>query len=188
MGTTERRKQVEYLHVTLRDGITQIFDTAYGVDAPAGSSPEWDALCAHYGVSPISDVDRQGVRDHQRPTRGATLIEFKEVVRSLCVWTRRETRRVDVDIIDDPADLRVLHERLLRLVDRVQGELDIAYRGAVLPARVGGMFGNVLKHHDENAPAKKWEKSSAVAFKCKNCGAPKLSKTDTECPFCGSAL
>lgn len=179
---------MDELHVTLRDGITQIFDTAFGVEEPAGSSAEWDALRLHYGAASISDEDRQGVREHQRPTRGAPLIEFKDVVRSLCLWTRRETRRVDVDIIDDPPELRILHERLLRLVDRVQGELDTAYRGAVLPARVGGMFGNVMKHHDANGPAKRWEKGSAVAFKCKNCGAPKLSKADTECAFCGGAL
>jgi hypothetical protein len=114
-------------------------------------------------------------------------MELSQTVKSLCKWARRETKRIDVDIIDDPPEFRIAHARLVSLVDRVDSELDMAYRAAVLPARAG-MFGNVLAHHDANAKKPKWHKSQTMAFKCKNCGAPKLSKTDTQCPFCGQAL
>lgn len=187
MGTAERAQRVDFLTTTLRDGITQIFDTAIAVDDPAGTSPEWDALRTHYGVSAISDEERAQVRAAQNPTRGAALMELSQTVKSLIFWTRREGKRCDPDIIDDPPELRVAHARLMGLVDRVDGELDMAYRAAVLPAR-GGMFANALAHHDANAPKPKWHKSQAMAFKCKNCGAPKLSKSDTECPFCGNPL
>ena len=187
MGTAERAQKVDYLTTTLRNGVTQIFDTAMSVDEPAGTSAEWDALRTHYGVAAISDDERQQVITAQNPTRGAALMELSQTIKSLCFWARREARRVDVSIIDDPPELRVAHNRLISLVDRVDEEMDAAYRAAVLPARTG-MFGNVLNHHDPNAPKPKWHKSQAQAFKCKNCGAPKLSKTDTECPFCGSAL
>lgn len=187
MGSAERRQRVEQVSQSLSDGITQIFDTAMSVDDPAGTNAEWDALRAHYGVDAISDEEREQVRAAQRPTRGAALMELSQTVKSLCFWARREAKRIDVDIIDDPPELRVLHARLVSLVDRVDDELDAAYRAAVLPARQG-MFGNVLKHHDPNAPKPKWHKSQAMTFKCKNCGAPKLSKSDTECPFCGKPL
>jgi hypothetical protein len=187
VGSAERRQRVEQVTKTLREGITQIFDTAMSVDDPAGTNAEWDALRNHYGVAAISDAEREQVRAAQSPTRGAALMELSQTVKSLCTWARRETKRIDIDIIDDPPELRVMHQRLVGLVDRVDDELGSAYRAAVLPARKG-MFGNVLIHHDASAPKPKWHKSQTLVFKCKNCGAPKLSKTDTECPFCGRPL
>ncbi len=187
MGSAERRERVEQVLGSLRQGVTQIFDTALSVDEPAGTNAEWDALRAHYGVAPITDPEREQVRAAQKPTRGAALMEVSQTVKSLCVWARREAKRIDIDIIDDPPEMRVLHARLVGLVDRVDNEIGSAYRAAVLPARQG-MFGNVLMHHDPNAPKPKWHKSQAAAFKCKNCGAPKLSKSDTECAFCGQPL
>jgi hypothetical protein len=185
VDAAKRREQVEYITTTLRQGITQIFDTAIAVDEPAGTNPEWDALRDHYGVTAIDETERDEIRAATKPTRGAALMELSQTVKSLVFWARRETKRVDV--WDDSPETKVLHARLEGLVDRVDDELERAYRGAVLPAR-GGMFGNVMAHHDASAPKPKWHKSQALVFKCKNCGAPKLSKTDTECPFCSNPL
>lgn len=178
---------MDEIHASLTREITQVFDAAFAVEEPAGTSPDWDSLLERYGVSSIAEQERGEIRAHQKPTRGAPVMELREVARSLCFRARREAKRVRVDIIDDPPELRVLHGRLLGLVDRVEKELDLAYRGAVLPAR-GGMFANVLAHHDASARKPHWASGVAVAFKCKNCGAPKLTKSDTECPFCGRSL
>lgn len=186
MKSEERRAALTELHAALTRGVTQIFDTAYGVDEPAGVTPEWLSLLAYYGVSPISEAERVEVRAAQRPERGAALMEVSQLVAILAKWARREAKRIDVDIIDDPSEVQIMHERLVRLADRVANELDIAYRGAVLPKRKG-MFANATAHHDPKHNAG-WVKPLAHAFKCQTCGAPRLKAGEDTCPFCGNPM
>ena len=92
-----------------------------------------------------------------------------------------------IDTWDDPPDVKILGERMVRLVDRIDAELDVAYRGAVLPKRQG-MFGNVKMHVDPSAGPGKWDSVRAMTFKCKTCGGPRLKAGETICPFCDNPM
>jgi hypothetical protein len=185
MSSEARRAALTELHAAITRGVTQLFDTAVAIEEPVGLSEEWLSLLGYYGVAPISEQERVEVRAAQRPERGAALMELSQMVVILSKWARREVKRIDVDIIDDPSDVQIMHERLLRLTDRIANELDIAYRQAVLPKRQG-MFANATAHHDPSQ--KSWTKANAHAFKCRTCGAPRLKAGEDTCPFCGNPM
>ena len=60
-----------------------------------------------------------------------------------------------------------------------------AYRKLVVPKR-GGMFANVLAHHDASAP-KPRTGAVAHALRCTTCGAPRI-REGYDCPFCDNAM
>jgi len=180
----DKRAQLTHLQGELNRGIRQIFDTALSVEEGAGVTPEWQALCAHYGVSLVSDEERTQIRAAQRPELGAAVMEFQQVVDKLVRWLRIQTKQVDV--WDAPDDVERTHEKLLRLLDRISNELGTAYRGTVLP-KPKGMFGNALMHHDPNAKSS-WDKARAHSLRCTNCGAPRLKTTDLICAFCDKQM
>ncbi len=182
--TEHNRATLELLHEQLLAAVTYAFETAYAVDEGCGTSPEWAALCGQWGVELIDETQRNEARAAQRPLRGAPLMEFEELVRSMVKGIRRETKKVDT--WDDPHDVRVMKDRLDHLIGRIEGELSGLYRAEVLPKRQG-MFANATMHHD-GAQKSSWDKARAHVFKCKTCGGPRLKASDTICPYCDNPM
>lgn len=182
MGNGER---VETLGAQLRGAIAQAFDCAIAIDEGAGTSPEWLALCAHWRVPAVSEQEREEIRAAQKPERGAPVMELGAVIEAIVRFTRLEAKRIDT--WEDPHEIRVAHDKLSRLVDRIADELVTSYRNLVLPPR-RGMFGNVLVHHDPAAKKSAWEKAHAHAMRCRHCGAPRLRDADLTCAFCDQPM
>ncbi len=182
MGNLER---VETLGAQLKTAIAQVFDCAITIEEGAGTSHQWQALCAHWGVHSVSEQEREEIRVAQKPERGAPVMEVGAVIEAIVKWARIEAKRIDT--WDDPHEVRVAHEKLSRLVDRIADELGASYRNLVLPPR-RGMFGNVLAHHDAAAKKNAWEKAHAHTMRCRHCGAPRLRDADLTCAFCDQSM
>ncbi len=175
-------EQIDAIWVRFRERIGEAYKAAYEVDEPAGSSPAWQALCAQYGVEPISDTERAQVVAAQKPLRGAPAMELVELVKAICREHRVQLKKVDTWDASGVADAR--HGALMNLIDRTDKELLTAYRGEVLP-KPAGMFGNVFATPSTTA-ASAHQTSTASAITCKACGGPRLSPNDYTCAYCGN--
>jgi hypothetical protein len=176
-------EQLDGIWVQFRAAITEAFSTAYAVDSPAGVSPEWEALCARYGVALLPDEERQQVLAAQKPLRGAAAMELLAVVKDLCREHRIAVKAIDV--WDTGSATEHKHQALLNLIERTERELLDAYRGAVLPKRQG-MFGNLFAAGAPQAPAQ--VAPAAYTLSCRWCGAPRLSDQDFTCAYCGQQM
>lgn len=181
---SSKQQKVEEIRDWFSQSIQHVFETAYGIEEPAGTSEGWQAVCAQYGVTPIDDEERQQVRAAQKPTRGAPVMELGPVVEEICRQGRVALNRIDV--WEAPQEAKTLHERLGNLFSRTNNELVGAYKKAVLPKPAGGMFGNVFASHDPSKKAKSGP--SAHTLRCKTCGAPRLSDQDFTCAFCQNEM
>ncbi|MEM9193597.1 MAG: hypothetical protein AAGF12_30765 [Myxococcota bacterium] len=182
-GLVRRLQEIAALREDLRRKTAEAFDTAFSVAEGAGVSPEWAAVCQRYGVMLVSDEERLQIRAAQRPERGAAVLEFSQVVEELVRSVRIPLKKIDN--FDCPNQVEVEYDKLMNLLRQVKDELVTAYRGAVLPQRKG-MFGNVMMHHDPSKSPKLG--GTAHALRCRNCGAPRLNKTDFICAFCGAQM
>ncbi|MCD6499635.1 MAG: hypothetical protein J7M25_15195 [Deltaproteobacteria bacterium] len=162
--------------------IREVFQKAREVDQPAGTTPGWARFCERYGVSALSDEERQEVLRAQNPTRGAAVMEFFDLVHRLCTDHRARVRQTCRGVDDDDVERQC--RRLLNLVERTERELVDAYRRAVLPPRQG-MFANVFAGAS-GASARPGPSSAALT--CRHCGAPRLSVDDLECAYCGQKM
>lgn len=163
--------------------LAETFDTAYAIDEPAGTSAEWEAVCARWGVNLLPDAEREQIRAGQRPLRGAPILEVREVVVAVVFATRHSLRTLDA-FSDDAADAE--KDRLLRITQRAEGELVDAYSRAVLPKRKG-MFANATANVTAGA-APAMPAIAAHSLRCQHCGAPRFCDKDFECVFCGQQM
>jgi len=176
-------EQLDGIWVQFRTAIAEAFRTAYGVETPAGVTPEWQALCARYGAAPLSDEERQQVLSAQKPLRGAAAMELLPVVKEICRTHRIATKKVDT--WDHGSQAEWKQQALLNLIERTEKELLDAYRNAVLPKRQG-MFGNVFATGTPQPRAQ--TAPSANTLSCRWCGAPRLSDKDFTCVYCGQQM
>jgi hypothetical protein len=176
-------EQLDQIWVQFRTAVAEAFRTAHEVEQPAGVTPQWQALCARYGVALLPDEERQQVLSAQRPLRGAAAMELHGVIKELCREHRIATKAIDA--WDAGSDVEYKHQALLNLIERTERELLDAYRGAVLPKRQG-MFGNLFAAGAPQAAAP--VKAGAYTLSCRWCGAPRLSDKDFTCAYCGQQM
>lgn len=176
--------QIDAIWIQFRADIGQAFNAAYAVEEPAGVTPDWQAMCQHWGVAHISDDERQQVRAAQKPLRGASAIEFLGVVKAIVKTHRIATKKLDS--WDAHSTIEAKHTRLRSLLDRTDNELITAYKTAVLP-KPGGMFAHAMAGAGAGPkPAQTGPTTSTLS--CRGCGAPRLSTTDLICAYCDQQL
>jgi hypothetical protein len=178
-ATIERLVQVR---TWFASSLGEAFREATAIPEPAGSSSAWTAICQRAGVAMCSDVEREQIRNGQRPVRGAPLMEFQAVVDAIVKRTRYEhasLRNISNDDIDR------VWEEVRRAVEETEGDMLRAYRAAVLPKRAGGMFANATAHVSGNAQPLG---ATTVTLTCRSCGAPQLEAGRFDCKYCGNKL
>ena len=171
--------QMRYWFAT---SVGEAFREANAIAEPAGTSPSWEAICARHGVATIGTEERAQIRNGQRPTRGAPLMEFQQVV-SVIVRNARYHLASLRNVHNDEADR--LHDQLRIAIEDAENEMLRAYQKAVLPARKGGMFANVTAHVSNAAPA---ASPATTALTCRQCGAPQLQAGAVDCKYCGNRM
>jgi rubrerythrin len=173
---------LQALRSWLSHSAAAIFREALAIDEPAGSSPAWQQACQFHGVAVLTQQEREEIRRHQQPLRGAPVMELAQMLTSLVRQARGSLHAVPQD--GSPAAESAL-DQLRILLDRMEREAVEAYKRAVLPKRQG-MFGNVLAHHKEGA-APAFAPTTHI-LSCRTCGAPRLNDRDFNCPFCGNHM
>ncbi|MGZ3419758.1 MAG: hypothetical protein ACXVEF_21205 [Polyangiales bacterium] len=160
----------------------EAFREASAITEPAGSSPAWVAICQRAGVAMCSPEEREQIRNGQRPTRGAPLMEFQAVVDAIVKRTRYEHASLR-NVMSD--DFDKLWEEVRRVVEETEADMLKAYRAAVLPKRSGGMFANATAHVSGNGPQ---VGAMTTTLTCKSCGAPQLEAGAFVCKYCGNKI
>ncbi len=171
--------QIDGVWIRFREQIAEAFATAHAIEEPAGSSPQWQALCQRHGAPLISDQERMQVVAAQKPLRGAPAMELQPAIKAICREHRIACKKIDV--WDAGSALEFKHQSLMSLIDRTENELLTAYRGAVLP-KPAGMFAHVVSG---GAPAAT-HTTRAAAITCRACGGPRLGDKDLTCAYCGT--
>lgn len=175
--------QLHQLRAWFAGSIGEAFREANAIAEPAGSSPSWQAICARNGVAIVSHEEREQIRNGQRPTRGAPLMEFQQVV-SVIVRNARYHLANLRNVHNDDADR--LHDQIRRAIEDAENEMLRAYQNAVLPKRKGGMFANATAHVSNNAATAAAPASTALT--CRHCGAPQLQAGAFDCKYCGNRM
>ena len=179
---SQRAQQITALRGDFTRSIAEAFDAACAIEQPAGTSSAWEAICARYQVALSSSQEREQIRAAQRPTRGAPIMELRDVVVAICKQVRPQLKRLDATL-GSPEERRVWNE-LYRLIDRAERELVNLYKRHVLPPTTGGLFANVLAHAGTTGSAAA-SKGSANLLRCRHCGAPRMNENnDFMCEFC----
>jgi rubrerythrin len=174
---------LQALRAWFAQNMAAIFREALAIDEPAGHSPAWQQACAYHQVPLMSDEEREQVRRLQKPIRGAAVMELSQMVSSVVRQARSSLHAVPND---GSQEAETALDQLRQLLDRSEQQSVDAYKRAVLPKRKG-MFGNVLAHHDDDAPAAMATPSTHTLC-CRTCGAPRLNDQDFNCPFCGNHM
>lgn len=175
-------ERLQQVRAWFAHSVGETFREALAIAEPAGSSPAWAALCERAGVALCSDTDRQQIRAGQRPSRGAPLMEFQQVITAIVQRARYELASLR-NVMNDEADR--LYDQIRRAVEEAEADTLKAYRAAVLPKRAGGMFANATAHAASQSYA---TAPSNTALTCKSCGAPQLEAGAFECKYCGNRM
>ena len=163
----------------LQGAVGELWESAWGVEEPAGTNPRWEATRARWSVEAIDETERTQIRSAQRPTRGAPAMEVHRVALAIVREGRRRVKPLDP--WEAPATARARHARLLRAFDRLERDLSSAWRTAVVPAPTG-MFGNVFASLGQPTA----QSAQSTVVRCPGCGAPRLVPADAHCAFCES--
>lgn len=179
---TPLKHRLEQARNWFAHSIGETFREATAIVEPAGTSPAWMAICQRAGVELCSETDREQIRNGQRPTRGAPLMEFQSVITAIVQRTRHELVSLR-NIMNDDAEK--LYTTIHRAVEEAEADTLKAYRAAVLPKRAGGMFANATAHA---GPAVSTSAPLTTALTCKSCGAPQLQAGAFDCKYCGNRM
>jgi hypothetical protein len=178
-------EQLHQLRAWFAGSIGEAFREANAIAEPAGSSPSWAAVCARNGVSLVDAAEREQIRNGQRPTRGAPLMEFQQVV-SVIVRNARYHLASLRNVHNDEADR--LHDQIRIAIEDAESEMLRAYQKAILPARKGGMFANATAHATGTPSYAAAASPGSTALTCRHCGAPQLQAGAFDCKYCGNRM
>jgi len=176
-------QQLHQLRAWFAGSIGEAFREANAIAEPAGTSPPWESICARNSVVVITHEEREQIRNGQRPTRGAPLMEFQSVV-SVIVRNARYHLASLRNVHNDEGDR--LHDEIRRAIEDAEGEMLRAYQNAVLPKRKGGMFANATAHVTSGVTAA--ASPATTALTCRHCGAPQLQAGAFDCKYCGNRM
>ncbi len=180
---SELIERLQQLRQWFAASVGEAFREANAIAEPAGTSPSWQAVCARNGVPIVSEQEREQIRNGQRPTRGAPLMEFQQVV-AMIVRNARYHLASLRNVHNDEADR--LHDQIRRAIEEAESDMLRAYQNAVLPKRKGGMFANATAHVTSGIAAAAAPGSTALT--CRHCGAPQLEAGAFDCKYCGNRM
>jgi hypothetical protein len=172
--------------------VGSVLQTALAVDAPNGTSAEWQAILKAFEVAAMPEDERARVRAISPTTRGVPVQEVYDVLfvvvkRAGVALENIRIMMLDMDIDDPESDAQERQfDRLRSLADRLLGDTMTKYKSVVMPKR--SMFALARE-----AAARKQEpmgkvQSSAFVLTCRYCGAPRINDKELVCDFCGTRL
>jgi len=156
---------------SFRSESEQAFQKAW--HSKKGGDTEWDDFMQSYGVSPLSDSDREMLLNSEiKITRGAFPIELRKVYEKIF---EKYSASSDPGIISELSGFNT-EEKIKEYYQKIKpfsGMSDIFSNASATFNKYSDGMQNA-KHH---------------TMKCKNCASPRLDEMQYDsCLFCGSKL
>jgi hypothetical protein len=173
--------RLEELERWLGKSVGDAYAAALAIDAPAGSSPAWEAILAAHGAKSSSAEERQRVALATGMLRGAPADELYAVLQDIA---RDADARLKAISLPDDNTLELRWRRIQGVIGRVRDETLAAYRKQVIPKR--SMFGaaKASAAAARGGPSATAVKSESFVMRCNQCGAPRLKNDVFVCEYC----
>ena len=174
---------IQQLQASLDQHIQATMNAAWS--SPPGGGHAWNRFLTHYGVAPVSPVDRVKTAANLRQTRGAIPAEVKQVLQAIACWAHGQLQAIarDPRMLSDPR-FNPLGARITGLVHN-EGQ---RYESWVTPKpepSVGSIFSNASSTAGLFADVKIVDSNVLV---CDHCGAPQERAMDFRCKYCGQPM
>jgi hypothetical protein len=176
---------VASLDQVLSQHVTTILNTAWA--CPPGGNRGWDALLAHYGVTPDPPVERVTFARDLRMQRGAIPSEVGRALEAVARWAHGQlVAMASSPLVTGDPGFAALGARIQGLVWHEKKR----YEDAVVPPSqptVGSIFSNASSTAAET-PWANVRIEPANVLVCWSCGAPQEKQMSFVCRYCSQPL